>query len=315
VLAMRDAHVLSIGSISVEFRVRASRAPEPGESLSARDFAVVGGGRAATVALVARQLNAPVQVIARIGDDPLAEIALSPLRDAGVDLRGTRRVLGAATGSSVVWVRSEQENAVLSSSEANSAWSQEDAELVEKAVADSPSGSVVVPDLQLPGFIVERAVREAHRRTLSVVLHPNPPEAVHEDLFEFVDFVSPNRVEASQLTNVDVEDRRTALEAARRLVSRGARIVALRLDGRGVLFFDGRDDAFVESFAPSVTDCPGDAEVFTAALSVALREGTTSLEAVRFASAASFLHAYRQGARPRALVRAEVNRLAFPERG
>lgn len=303
--AMREPGVLSVGSVSLEFRVRASRLPESGESLEARDVALVGGGRGARVALIARQLGGSAHLISRVGDDTLADIAIAPLRDAGVLLEGTRRVVGASTATAMVWVRRDSEKAVLSSPNAYAMWSAEDAESVERAVAEAPSGSVVIPDAALPAFVRDRAIHEARRRALSVVLNPSPVAAIGDEPFEGVDFLVPSALDATYLTNVDVEDGRTALEAARRLVARRARTVAIRLDGAGVLFFDGQDDAFIEPLGEG----SGDSEAFVAALGVALLDGVSSLKAVEFASAASTLYGSRQGVRPAVLARADVDRL------
>src|SRR5439155_5474476 len=106
---MSDAAILSVGSVNVDFQVRTDRWPGPGETLLGREFLMIAGGKAANVAFLARRLHCQARLFARVGDDPLADHALQPLEQQGVDLREVRCLLGLATVVALIDVRSDGE--------------------------------------------------------------------------------------------------------------------------------------------------------------------------------------------------------------
>ena len=54
---MSQGEIVSLGSINVDFQVRAERWPHPGETLLGSDFLIIGGGKGANVAFLARRLG------------------------------------------------------------------------------------------------------------------------------------------------------------------------------------------------------------------------------------------------------------------
>src|SRR5437763_1516636 len=119
---MNRGVVLSLGSVNVDFQVRTDRWPGPGETLLGREFVMVGGGKAANVAVLARRLGWDARLIARVGDDLLADHALRPLQEGGVDLQAVQRVRGQATGVALIDVRPDGEKASVLAANANDAW-------------------------------------------------------------------------------------------------------------------------------------------------------------------------------------------------
>jgi ribokinase len=69
---MNSGCIISMGSINVDLQARADSWPQPGHLSMLRDFIVVGGGKAANVAYLARRLGVPAMLVARTGDDALA---------------------------------------------------------------------------------------------------------------------------------------------------------------------------------------------------------------------------------------------------
>src|SRR5207302_9422378 len=77
---MENPAVISLGSVNVDIQVRTDHWPGPSETLIARDFLMIGGGKAANVAYLARRLGADARALAHVGDDVLADRALEPLQ-------------------------------------------------------------------------------------------------------------------------------------------------------------------------------------------------------------------------------------------
>jgi ribokinase len=98
-----------IGSINVDFVARMERLPHPGETVAARQFERHPGGKGANQALAAARLGAQVTMIGAVGDDELAEFALSNLVEAGVKLEVERR---GETGVALIYVDMKGENEI-----------------------------------------------------------------------------------------------------------------------------------------------------------------------------------------------------------
>ena len=83
--------ILVFGSLNVDVLLPVPRLPQPGETVLGGDYRLLPGGKGANQALAARRAGAAVAMVGAVGGDDFAEVALSGLRDAGVDLALVRR--------------------------------------------------------------------------------------------------------------------------------------------------------------------------------------------------------------------------------
>ena len=98
-----------VGSINLDFVARMERLPRPGETVAVRQFARYPGGKGANQAVAAARLDAKVRMIGAVGDDELADEALSGLVAAGVELQVTR---SGQTGVALIYVDMDGENEI-----------------------------------------------------------------------------------------------------------------------------------------------------------------------------------------------------------
>jgi len=98
-----------VGSINVDFIARMEALPRPGETVAARQFRRAPGGKGANQAVAAARLGAKVKLIGAVGDDELADEALSGLVAAGVELQVER---SGQTGVALIYVDMAGENEI-----------------------------------------------------------------------------------------------------------------------------------------------------------------------------------------------------------
>src|SRR3982751_6127198 len=99
-----------VGSINLDLVARVQRLPRAGETLTGSEFERFPGGKGANQAVAAARLGARVRMIGAVGDDPLADEALTGLREAGVDLELTQT---GTTGIALILVADEGENQIV----------------------------------------------------------------------------------------------------------------------------------------------------------------------------------------------------------
>jgi ribokinase len=301
--------IISLGSINADFQVRAERWAEAGHDFLVTDFMRFGGGKAANVAYAARRLSAPVMLIGHVGDDDLAEQALNPLRQLPLDLPLVSRVRGMATGFVTIVVTPDGKKTMIAAHNANDVWTEKEAANAASAVAKAAAGSILVADCAISIDPVERAARAAAQRKFPIILDPSPAERVPDRLFPLVEFVTPNPVEAQQLTGIAVQSIEDALRAGRVLISRGTKVALMKMPEGGCVTVTADGAVAVRTTPVKVVDTTGAGDVFAGALSTALLERQSLLNAVRIAVAAAHVSVTRYGAQASYPDRTEIEEM------
>jgi ribokinase len=135
-----------VGSINLDFTARLERLPRPGETLTAHQFLRSPGGKGANQAVAAARLGAQVTMVGAVGEDDLADEALSVLVAEGVTLDVERT---GETGVALIYVDAEGENEIAVFPGAN-------AEITPRTV----SGAVLT-QLEVPDEVVYAAAADA----------------------------------------------------------------------------------------------------------------------------------------------------------
>ncbi|HEX9438897.1 MAG TPA: carbohydrate kinase family protein [Roseiflexaceae bacterium] len=90
--------ILVVGDANADLSAAVNRFPHEGDDLPIAALEWGSGGSGANVATALALLGAPVQLLARVGRDPAAEVALRVARAAGVNLDAVQRDDSLATG-------------------------------------------------------------------------------------------------------------------------------------------------------------------------------------------------------------------------
>ncbi len=270
---MQTPRLTVVGSINLDFVVRAERLPRPGETVSGARFARVPGGKGANQAVAAARLGAQVRMVGCVGRDELAQKALAGLREAHVEEGWL--VSDAPTGVALITVDAGGETTIVVAPGANAELRPTDLDLGD---ADA-----VLCQQEIPAETVARVAELAPRFFLNAApAREGAPDA---------ELTVVNRLELDALGE-----------------RRG--LVCLTLGAEGaVLLQDGEEVARAEPPAVEAVDGTGAGDAFTACLVVSLLEGRPRDEVLRRACAAGALAASRFGAQPSLPTAEEVDAL------
>lgn len=281
-----------VGSINADLVVTLERHPRPGETVLGRSMTVLPGGKGANQAVAAALLGAEVTMIGAVGGDAYAEVALSALADAGVDLQSVRRT-GGGTGVAVVEVADDGENTIVVLPGANA---EVTPELVGASSAAIRGAAVVVVQGELPAEATEAAVRSASGR---VIVNLAPVIAVDPEVLLRADPLVVNEHEGALVLAQAGGGRAPDHEGVvTGLLARGFASVVMTLGAAGALVSAGGAVRAVRAPHVRVVDTTGAGDAFVGALAARLAVGDRLEEAVRFAVRVGSFAVQRPGAQP-----------------
>ena len=277
--------------------------PRPGETVTGGTLLVSRGGKGANQAVAARRLGAEVRLLACIGDDPSGREIRAALEHEGIGVAGVSTTDRAATGTALIVVDAEGQNAIAVAPGAN--W-ELTVEMAERRAEDLAWADIVLCQLETPLPTVAWALGEGRRRGRVTLLNPAPMRDEAHALIPLADYLTPNETETESLSGIAVRDAESAAAAARTLRSRGAGTVIVTLGARGALACAADGLVRAPALPVAVVDTTAAGDAFNAGLAVALGEARALSDALRFASAAAALACTRRGAQPSLPRRDEV---------
>jgi ribokinase len=168
-------------------------------------------------------------------------------------------------------------------------------------------GDIVLFQFEVPLPAVMAAIRLAKARGATVMVDPAPaPADLPADFLAMVDILTPNQIEASQITGLPVTDISTATAAARQLVKQGVTIAIVKLGDQGAVVATADTTVHQPALPVKVVDTVAAGDAFNGGLAVALAEGRVLAEAVQFASAVAAAAVMQPGAQDAMPTRSQV---------
>lgn len=180
----------------------------------------------------------------------------------------------------------------------------------EEALQLLRTAGMVLLQREIPEEVNARAASIASEAGVPVLLDCGGVEGpIASELMHSITTLSPNETELARLTGKETESDQQAEEAARDILSQGVRSVLVKRGTNGSLMVDKDGSVTKQPIfrADKVVDTTGAGDCFTGAYAVAVLEGKTAEEALRFAAAASALCVGRPGAMPSLPNRDEVD--------
>lgn len=307
------AEVVVVGSYNQDFIWRTQQFPVPGETRLG-SFSSGPGGKGFNQAVAAARQRVPTALIAALGHDAIADIAIALAKRDGIDARW-ERFDEHPSGSAAIVLDASGQNLIIVGSGANLALTVAHVDAQASLIG---TARVLLTQHEVSPEATRRAI-ELARRAGTVTLH-NPAPALQDDdgaLLDRVDILTPNEtefahllarrdagvVDATQLGALD-DDALHAL--CRRL---GVPTVILTLGSRGAFVSHSADEMHgddatcyrvaAETVAPLDTTGAGDA--FSGALAAALcfhGEDVPLRDSVRHANRVAGLSTEAHGAAP-----------------
>lgn len=292
---MEPNGVLVVGSITADVTAFSQRLPNRGETVLGDDFTLVLGGKGANQAVAAARAGAPTWMAACVGQDPFRDIVLSGLRSHGVTLSEVRTVEGR-TGVAHIRVDASGENDIVITPLANADLSTE---MVDESIqATQDAVGVLLLQLEVRSEVTCHAAKAGAAAGLTVVLDPAPAQPLPEDVWQYVDVVTPNESEAQALTGVEVGDLDSAERAGAWFLERGVGHAIITLGSAGVMSVTTDRTRHFPAFPVTPVDTTAAGDAFTGCLGAGIAAGMHLDLAIQRGTAAGALATTHPGASP-----------------
>lgn len=297
-----------VGSILIDFAAYTPAFAEDGVTMIGESLKVSPGGKGYNQAAAAKLAGADVTMVGKLGADFFSDYLFAHYEKIGFRTNHLIRDPKEETGSAVIEINTQSgENRIILLKGANDSLCAEDVLAAEEAFAES---KLVLTQLETGISAIQQTKALAQKYKKPLVINTAPFRPVPEDLLADVDYVTPNETEAEYFTGIRVTDLDTARQAARVLLDKGVKNVIITLGGNGSYYTDGVTEYKVPAVkAGTVVDTTGAGDSFNAGFCVALAEGKSVLEALRFAACAAGLKVTRKGSSIAMPRREEIDRL------
>ena len=299
-----SSKILVTGSTNVDFLIKTDKLPGFGETVTGGVFFQNYGGKGANQAVGAARAGGNVTFVTCLGEDIYADNLMENFKKDKIDTSFVFRDKDEATGSALIMLDKDGNNYLSVASGANYKLSPGH---IDKAASAIMEADMIIMQMEIPFETTSYVFDLAARYNKKVLFNLAPARPFDVSVLKRTYAFVVNEVEASMVTGLKVETDEEIKTAAAELLKLGCTIAIITLGARGSFVASYNFTGFVPAFKVSAIDTTAAGDVYCGSLAVALVEGKSLTEAVKFAGAASAISVTRLGAQPSAPVRKEID--------
>jgi ribokinase len=292
-----------IGSSNTDMVIKSKKLPAPGETILGGTFLMNPGGKGANQAVAAARLNGNVTLVAKTGNDVFGSEARHLFDKEHINTNYLISDNKNPSGVALINVDENGENCIVVASGSNGTLAAYD---INEEVFKNRPEDIFLMQLEIPLGTVEYVAQKAAGKGNRVILNPAPARPHSADLLSCLYMIIPNETEAELLTGIKVTDAQTAEIAARKLYNRGVKNVVITMGGTGSFLLTPALSKLISVVPVKAVDTTAAGDVFCGAIAVAIAEGKSTEEAVKFANKAAGISVTRMGAQASAPYRSEI---------
>ncbi len=297
--------IVVVGSTNTDLTMKVKRLPKKGETVLGGQFSTAIGGKGANQAVAAARAGGDVTFVSRVGDDMFGEQATDAFREDGMTVDFMSKDADEPTGTALIYVDDNGDNLLAVASGANLKLVPAEIEKVRTIIE---SADILLMQLEVPVETDIAAAKIAKAAGVKVILNPAPAQQLPEELLENLTMITPNETETELLTGQKVTNIEEAKKGAELLLDKGIETVLITLGAKGVLLKTRDKTEIIPGYKVKAVDTTAAGDVFNGSLCVALAEGKSLVESLRFANAAAALSVTKLGAQPSAPKRMDIEK-------
>lgn len=297
--------IVVFGSFVVDLASRADHLPRPAETVIGSSFALGPGGKGSNQGVAAHRAGADVSMITKVGDDVFGKVALDFYKSEGMKTDLIFVDKEKETGTALIMVdENTAQNQILVVSGACGNINDED---IERATPTIKNAQIILMQLEVNLDANWKVLDIAHKNGVKVVLNTAPAQKVEDEILAKVNVLTPNEVEASILSGVEVVTMDDARRAAEVFQKKGVEEVVITMGAQGAYVRSGSRELIVPRLNVEAIDTTGAGDAFNGGLVTALAEGKDLFAAAEFANVVGALSVTKKGTAPAMPFRKDID--------
>lgn len=294
-----------VGSFVVDLMGRCPHLPAPGETVKGDTFKTGPGGKGSNQAVAAKRAGADVNAVTKIGKDQFGQIARDCFEEEDFPLEYLIEDENHDTGIALILVdKNTSQNEILVYSGACDYFTDEDFKKIRPLLDAS---DILLMQLEINLDFTERCLKYAKSKGICTILNPAPVVQISDELYDYIDIITPNEVEASILSGITVTDEESAHKSAEWFRKKGVETVIITMGSKGAYLETKEHRQLFPIFSVNAIDTTGAGDAFNGGLLAALTEEKDLLEAICFAQATAALSVTKIGTAPSMPYREEID--------
>lgn len=287
------AKIIGPGSLNVDVTGYAPHLPVDGETVKGTAIRVSPGGKGNNQMTAAHRAGSEVYIIGHRGNDMMGSLMGRHFATEGMSEKYVCVDPDAETAGALIEINeSDAQNRIIVALSANE---RVDRARVLAAEEDFADCDAVLTQFETTAEAVMAAKELANKYGKPFILNPAPYIPVPAEIFDGVDYVTPNETEAEQFTGVKVDTVEDCRLAAGKFFEMGVKNVIITLGIRGAFFTDGEREILVPAIKVKAVETTGAGDAFNGGLATAIAEGLPMETALRFATCTSAISVSRLG--------------------
>lgn len=289
-------NITVFGSINLDCVAWADQLPKTGQSIVGYAFSMHAGGKGANQAAQAARMGADVYLIGSIGSDVSGRVLRDSLENCGVMLDYISVNHEMASGACVIQVDACGNNALISAPLCNAAITIKQ---IDEALEVIKRSGVFITQLETNLEAVEYSLKMAKKYGVVTVLNPAPAHELPPDLFQYIDYFTPNETETEFYTGIlrnqyDIEEWKKRSAAC--LIQKGVRNVVITMGDKGAYFASENKELWIDAYKVDAVDSTAAGDAFNAAFACGLNTALPIEECLKLGCKAGAYAAAHKGA-------------------
>lgn len=295
--------IVVFGSFVCDLVCRMERFPQAGESVIGESFNTFLGGKGANQCVAIKRLDGDVSMIGKVGNDSYGDNFIKLFNDEKIDTSLIKRSI-KNTGIGAIQINGEGQNRICIILGANLDFNLNDFEEVKYKILES---DIFLTQFEMTKEVTEEAIKFAKNNNLITIVNPAPARNISLDVFDKIDFITPNETELEFLTGIKINDVKDVYKASEILFNKGIKNIITTLGNKGAFIYNKDIKALISSYKVNAIDTVAAGDSFNGALAYGLSNDLDVIEAIKFANAMGALTTTKNGAIPSLHYLNEVN--------
>lgn len=299
--------IVVFGSFVVDLTGRTEGLPLPGQTILGKSFRMGAGGKGSNQAVAAHRAGGDVTLVTKLGNDMFANVAMDFYKKEGMSTDYILHDDNCATGVALIIVDEiSAQNEIVVIPGACNHITMEDVEKCRRLIENA---SIILLQHEINPEAQSAVIDIAHNAGTRIILNPAPAVPVPDSIMSKIDIITPNETEAQVLTGVEVNSYETAGRAAEMFLKKGVKNVVITMGSMGAFATDGVNSDLLPCMKVDAIDTTGAGDAFNGGFAMALSEGKSLFEALRYGTATGALAVTRMGTAPAMPMREEIEKM------